>query len=84
MTPQQRMAATLAKAGIPHKEIKCFGSQVLVVCLGEDSARKFAALLGTFCRTVRGPVESVDYNKKNENTVLLPSRHKIWLVGGTI
>lgn len=84
MTAQERMKDLLSKSGIPAKEIKVFGSQVLITCHGEESAKKFASLLSNFCSTVRGPVQSWDDNKINTNTVLLPSRHIVWRVGGAI
>ncbi|ABQ38474.1 hypothetical protein [Bradyrhizobium sp. BTAi1] len=58
-TPQQRMQALLAKAGIPAKEIKVYGSQIVVTCHSRNAAERFAALIANFAK-VRGIVESVD------------------------
>lgn len=84
MTSQEQMKDILSKSGIPAKEIKVFGSQILITCHGEEAARKFAGLLSNFCSTVRGPVKSYDDNKVNTNTVMLPSKHIVWRVGGAI
>lgn len=74
----------LQAVGIPAKEVKCYGSQIMITCKGKESAERFASLLGAFCSKVRGPIESLDYNKENTNTTLLPSMHKVWRVNGTI
>ncbi|MGI9489328.1 MAG: hypothetical protein ACR2RF_26260 [Geminicoccaceae bacterium] len=62
MTPQQKMKAMLAKTGIPHKEIECYGSQIVITSWSEAAARKWASLLANFA-TVRGIVKTTDYNK---------------------
>ena len=59
---QKKMEMLLSKAGIPHKEIRVFGSQILVTCYSPDAAEKFALLVGCFA-TVRGVVRSFDYLK---------------------
>lgn len=83
MSLQEQMKATLEQTGIPAKEIKCYGSQIMIICMGRDTARKWDTLLRHFCRTVRsGP--TVQYNKQNRNTVLRPTRHKAWSVWGTV
>lgn len=84
MSVQQRMQELLGKAGIPAKEIKVYGSQVMITCWGRDSAVRFGDLLKTFCSKVRGPIQTADYDKVNQNTVLKPSRHEVWRVWGTI
>ena len=81
---QHKMTALLNAAGIPNKRVKVFGCQVMVTCWSRDAADRYAALLYEFCSRVRGPVESVEYNQVNYNTVLRPSKHSVWLVGGTI
>lgn len=83
MTNRTRMQALLAKSGIPAKEIKVFGSQILIKCYSRDAAEKFAGLLAKFA-TVRGVVESYDYAKVNRNTMLRPSTVQVWLVGAHI
>lgn len=83
MTPQEKMQATLARAGIPSKRIHCYGSQIMVTVWGEPAARKWAALLARFAR-VRGIAEALDYNEENRNTVLRPTTHKVWRVWATI
>jgi hypothetical protein len=83
MTIQEQIKAQLERSGIPHKEIKVFGSQIIVISWSRDAADKWARLIAKFA-TVRGVVESVDYNKENRNTVLRPTKHKVWLTGARI
>ena len=82
-TPQQRLQAKLESLGLPYKEIKVYGSQIMVTAWGEATANKWHSILSKFT-TSRCPVRSVDYNKVNEGTCLLPSTHEVWLIGGTI
>lgn len=75
------MRATLLKSGIPAKDVKVYGSQIMVVTWSRDAADKWASLIARFAK-VRGPVQSWDRNVKNRNTVLRPTSHEVWLVGG--
>jgi len=85
MTPQEKIRATLAKSGIPAKEIKCFGSQVLIVAWGEEAAKQWLSLLAKFASKTRGPVRSIDYTKNpTRGTCLVPQTHTVWLVGATL
>lgn len=83
MTAQEQMKAKLAKAGIPAKEIKCFGSQIMITTRGEASARKWAALLANFA-TVRAVIESRDESVAQKGTSLKRTYHKVWRVGAYI
>lgn len=83
-SPQDRIRTLLERAGIPYKEIKVFGCQVLVKCWSQDAATRFYALLHRCCTAVRKVTRWADYNIVNENTVLRPTRHRVWLVGGRI
>ena len=83
MTAQEQMTDRLAKAGIPFKEIKCYGSQITVKAWSREAADKWAALLANFAK-VRGIVESRDYDKANHNTMLRPSTHRVFLIGARV
>lgn len=78
------LESKLRAVDIPAKEIKCYGSQIMITCRGEESAKRFASLLGDFCTKVRGPVESIDRNKENTKSTLIPSVHKVWRVSATV
>lgn len=82
-TPQQRMKAKLESLGLPFKQIDVYGSQIMVKAWSESAANKWHSVLCKFTNS-RRPVRSFDHNKVNENTVLLPTRHEVWLIGGTI
>lgn len=84
MTLQEQMREKLLTLNIPAKQLNVYGSQIMVTCRGRESAERYARVLRRFCRRVVGPVESVDYDKKNTNTVLRPSVHLVWRVWGTI
>jgi hypothetical protein len=79
MTPQDAMAAKLAEAGIPSKEIRCYGAQIVITAWSRDAADKWADLLAKFA-TVRGVVRSRDDAKVNRNTMLKPSTVEVWRV----
>jgi hypothetical protein len=59
---QQQMKATLEKTGLPFREIEVYGRQIVVTSGCEDTARKWASLLGKFAK-VRGITHSVDERK---------------------
>lgn len=82
-TPQQRIKATLQRAGIPAKQIDVYGSQIMITAWSQDAARKWFRLLQQFCSTTRQPLESTDDNKAQKGTRLVEF-HKVWRVWGTI
>lgn len=83
-TPQERMKMALEHTGIAAKEIKVYGSQIMIVAWSQDAAEKWFGVLGKFARKVRPPVKSRDRNVVNRNTTLNPTTHTVWLVGATI
>lgn len=82
-SPQQRMAALLAKAGLHADEIRCYGSQVMITVGGYKVAEKWAALLAKFCATVRAPRESWEPVKADADKSR-PRHYKVWRVWGTV
>lgn len=91
MTAQARMEALLKKSGLPAKEIKVFGSQIIVTCFSRDAADKWALLISRFAK-VRGPVESIEvlkdqhaaYARANNPGLVKTFTRPLWLVGGAI
>lgn len=79
MTPQEAMAAKLAETGIPSKEIRCYGEQIVITAWSRDAASRWADLLAKFA-TVRGIVRSRDDARVNRNTTLKPSTVEVWRV----
>ena len=53
---------------------------------GSSSTRPHSVMKSTtvVLLNVRGVVESMDYNAKNTNTVMLPDAHRVWRVFGRI
>lgn len=82
-TPQEQIQETLAKSGIPAKEIRCYGSQIMITAWSQDAATKWAMLLAKFS-TVKNTVRTVDYCKENKNTVMMPSTVEVWRVWATV
>lgn len=56
---QDRIRDTLAKSGIAHKTIECYGSQIVVTSWSRKAADDWASLISSFA-VVRGVTESVD------------------------
>lgn len=83
MTPQQQLQSKLESLGLPYKEIKVYGSQVMITAWSETAANRWRSILCKFT-TSRRPVKSVDYNKENRGTCLMPTVHEVWLIGGMI
>jgi len=76
-TLQQRMKSTLEGAGIPYKRIEVYGVQIVVTSACRDTAAKWATLLAKFAK-VRGTIETLDDAVRNRNTVLRPSKVRVW------
>lgn len=70
---QDKMKAKLADAGIAHKSIEVYGSQIVVTSHCRKTAETWAALLATFSR-VRGITESFDAAAANKGTCLNPTQ----------
>ena len=77
MTAQQRMKVALESLDIPKKTVEVYGSQIVITAWSEDAAKKWASVLSKFA-TFRGITHSLDYNKVNTNSVMLPSAHEVW------
>ncbi len=82
-TPQERMKQKLESVGLPHSEIKVYGSQIMITALGRTTIERWVSILAKFAK-VNGVIEARDYNVENTNTCLLPSTHKVWRVWATI
>ncbi len=78
-TPQAAMKAKFEQCGLPYKQIEVYGAQIVVTAWSRKAAERWADLIAKFA-TVRGVIESIDYNAENTNTVMLPSSHKVWRV----
>ena len=76
----RQMDELLRAAGLAPKETHCYGSQVVVTVRSREMAQKVASFLkqGTF--TLRGITESMDDAKENKNTVMKPSKVKVYRV----
>jgi len=76
------MQQLLSKLGIPSKDIKVYGSQIMITCWGEASARKFADAVSNFAK-VRAVFQTVDENIGQDETAFKEC-HKVWRVAACI
>lgn len=83
-TPQQKMQAALAKSGIPAKEIKVYGSQIMITAWSFEAAQKWASLLKKLNPSKIRTGQGIDYAKENKGTNLCPSTIKVWRVWATL
>ncbi len=82
-TLQERLKQKLESVGLPHSEIKVYGSQIMITAIGKVTIQRWASVLARFSK-INGIAEAIEYNKENKNTCLLPSTHKVWRVWATI
>ena len=86
-TPQARLKAGFEKLPIPYIEIQVYGNQITVECKSFATAKKWEHVLDQMRSGgvhLRGIIESVRYKKKNENSVMNPSRYRVWRVYAAI
>lgn len=81
MTIQTEIAAKLASLGIAHKEIKVYGSQIVVTCWGREAADRFAAVIANFAK-VRGVLKALDQNEASKGRK--PEWHEVHRVFAAI
>lgn len=80
------MKEKLQQIPLPYKSMEVFGAincNIHIETLGEKTAEQWRSILVQFCRKVK-VVETFRHNKVNENTCLLPSRHKVFLIGAVV
>lgn len=80
-TVQQRMRAKLEQAGIPFREIKVYGSQIMITALSEGAAQRWTSLLSKFAK-VRGAKESLDETEKS--TPNQKRYVRVWKIWATV
>lgn len=77
-----RMRSILDEGSIPYKEVNVFGARGIVTCWSLEAANRLVLMLKAATFNVRGPVESVDYNKdQSKRTTLQRARIRVWRVG---
>lgn len=59
-TTQQKLKAALEQAGLPYKQIECYGSQIVITAHSQDSAIKWGLLLARFAKVRRAGLEALD------------------------
>lgn len=81
-TMQDRMKARLAQVGIPAREIKVYGSQIVITCLSSSAAEKWAVVLRKFATVRAIAKESLDEtaeSRPNEKRYV-----RVWRTWATI
>ena len=77
-TPQEKMQAKLKQVGLPYKQIEVYGRQIVITTHSRSAAEKWALTLSPKVAKLRGITENYDRAKKNKNTVMLPTRVKVY------
>ena len=80
-TPQERTKALLEQLDIPSKEIKVYGSQIVITTRSQEAALKWRRALSPKVAKFKNMVQSTDIAKKQKGTVLKPTRVKVWRIG---
>jgi len=75
---RDKMKSKLEQVGLPYKSIDVLGDRIIITCLGQDTLDKWISVIHPSIARFKGKVESIDYAKKNQNTMLLPSTIKVW------
>jgi hypothetical protein len=83
-TSQQKMSSLLSNVSIPHKEVHCYGRQIVVTCWGIEAAKQYGALLSKAGLQVKKIIKTIDRNIVNKNTILKPSTHTVYRVFATV
>jgi hypothetical protein len=64
-TAQELLKAKLESINLPHREIRCYGSQITVECMSNDACLKWADIISKFA-TIKGIIKTDAYAKKNK------------------
>lgn len=75
----EKLEALLRKSGLPPHHGWVSGGSGVLTFHCENTAQRAAALL-VHAFKVRGPIQSIEYNKTNRGTCLLPTRYTVWRV----
>jgi hypothetical protein len=83
-TAQETMKKKLEELPIPSKEIRVYGSQIMVTCWSLAAAKKWHGVLRKLSpeRLRIGP--GTDYAKENKGTNLLPSTIQVYRVWASL
>jgi len=77
VTTANQIQAILEGINLPSREIRCYGSQVTVECLSQETCQKWAEVISKFA-TVRAIIESLAYTQKNTNLSSNPSTMTVY------
>jgi hypothetical protein len=84
MTPQEAMRVKLETLPIPSKEIKVYGSQIMITAHCENTARKWHSVLSKLSPASLRIGRGTDYAKENKGTNLCPSTIEVWRVWASL
>lgn len=73
------MKDLLSKLEIPHKEIRVFGSQIMITCFSVTAAEKFAETINKFA-TVRSIASGKDETKDLHGNYTYSDVIRLWAV----
>jgi hypothetical protein len=77
MTTQAQIKEILCGVSLPYREIKCYGSQITVECMSQDTCLKWGEVISKFAK-VRGIIKSLAYAQKNTKTLGNPAMFEVY------
>lgn len=83
-TPQQKMQCKLEEVGLPFKEIKVYGSQIMITSLCRSTAESWSQVLARFAKVRVAAKACLDDAALNKGTVLMPSKVHVWRTWATV
>lgn len=82
MNKQNQIKELLIKSQVSaYKEIRCFGSQIMVTCFSNDAAEKWADLLGQMGCSVKPIAKGKNETKNEQQEISYSDVFRVW---GTI
>ena len=77
MSAHDQLKAALARTGVPHKKIDCYGRQIVVTSGCKDTADKWASVLSGFAK-VHAVIESLDEASVQRGGCLNRTYVRVW------
>ena len=79
MSTQEAMKAKLESSGLPFKEIKVYGSQIVVTAWSREAALKWASFIAKFATVFCG-ITAIDECRQNDKLIGNPSVVEVFRV----
>lgn len=77
MSAHDQLKTALVRTGVPHKQIDCYGRQIVVTSESVDTANKWASVLAAFAN-VHAVIESRDEASTQRGTCMNRTYVRVW------